>query len=101
MFERFKRNSDTGAGYDDRGTVATADRPVEIDDPRYTDDPRYADGATGAVTTRETMRDVRARQRDEYGGLNWGAAFFGWLVAIGAAGVLAPVPRAARPALGR
>jgi len=24
-----------------------------------------------------------ARQRDEYGGINWGAAFFGWLVAVG------------------
>ncbi len=24
-----------------------------------------------------------ARQRDEFGGINWGAAFFGWLVAVG------------------
>lgn len=102
MFERFKRNSDTGDGYDDRGAVATADRPVDRDDPRYTDDPRYADngGATGAVTTRETMRDVRARQRDEYGGTNWGAAFFGWLVAIGVAVILLAILSAAGTAFG-
>jgi hypothetical protein len=23
------------------------------------------------------------RQREEFGGINWGAAFFGWLVAMG------------------
>jgi hypothetical protein len=96
MFERFKRNSGTHDGYDDRGTVATADRPVAADDPRYA-----GNGATtGAVTTRETMRDVRARQRDEYGGLNWGSAFFGWLVAIGVAVILLAILSAAGAAFG-
>ena len=32
MFERFKRNGDNDDGYDDRGTVATAERPVTTDD---------------------------------------------------------------------
>jgi amino acid transporter len=96
MFERFKRNSGTDDGYDDRGTVATADRPVETDDPRYVDN----GGTTGAITTRETMRDVRARQRDEYGGLNWGSAFFGWLVAIGVAVILLAILSAAGAAFG-
>jgi hypothetical protein len=101
MFERFKRNRTTGDGYDDRGAVATAERPVATDDRRTTDDPRYADdGATRAVTTRETMRDVRARQRDEYGGTNWGAAFFGWLVAIGVAVILLAILSAAGTAFG-
>jgi hypothetical protein len=102
MFERFKRNS-ADDGYSDRGAVATADRPVETDDrPVTTDDPRYAGngGTTGAVTTRETMRDVRARQRDEYGGTNWGAAFFGWLVAIGVAVILLAILSAAGTAFG-
>ena len=103
MFERFKRNSGTGDGYDDRGAVATTERPVATDErPVATDDPRYADngGTTGAVTTRETMRDVRARQRDEYGGTNWGAAFFGWLVAIGVAVILLAILSAAGTAFG-
>jgi hypothetical protein len=96
MFERFKRNSGTGDGYDDRGTVATAQRPVDTDDPRYADN----GGATRAVTTRETMRDVRARQRDEYGGLNWGSAFFGFLVAVGIAAILLGILSAAGAAFG-
>jgi len=95
MFERFKRNSGTGDGYDDRGTVATTERPVATDDPRYADN-----GTTRAVTTRETMRDVRARQRDEYGGLNWGSAFFGWLVAVGVAVILLAILSAAGTAFG-
>jgi hypothetical protein len=97
MFERFKRNNANGDAYDDdRGTVATAERPVTTDDPRYA----RGDGTTGAVTTRETMRDVRARQRDEYGGINWGAAFFGFLVAVGMAAILAGIATAAGAALG-
>jgi amino acid transporter len=83
MFERFNRNGGNDA-YDDRGSVATEERPV----------------STGAVTTRETMRDVRARQRAEYGGINWGSAFFGWLVAIGVAVILLAILSAAGAAFG-
>jgi len=45
-------------------------------------------------------RDVRARQRDEFGGLNWGSAFFGWLVAIGVASLLTAILSAAGAAIG-
>ena len=45
-------------------------------------------------------RDVLARQRDEYGGINWGAAFFGWLVAIGVAALLTALLSAAGTAIG-
>jgi glycerol uptake facilitator-like aquaporin len=45
-------------------------------------------------------REVRARQRDEYGGINWGAAFFGWLVAVGMAAILTGVLSAAGAAIG-
>jgi len=41
-----------------------------------------------------------ARQREEHGGLNWGAAFFGWLVAIGVASLLIAVLSAAGAAIG-
>ena len=100
MFERFKRNSGNGDAYDDRGAVATADRPgttrdVDTGDRRFVRD----DTATG-LTTRETVRDIRARQRDEYGGTNWGAAFFGFLVAVGMAAILVGLLSAAGAAFG-
>jgi hypothetical protein len=43
---------------------------------------------------------MRARQRAEYGGLNWGAAFFGWLVAVGMAAILLGLLSAAGAAFG-
>ena len=42
----------------------------------------------------------RARQRDEYGGFNIGAAFFGWLVAVGMAALLTAILSAAGAAIG-
>lgn len=35
-----------------------------------------------------TMRAARARQREEFGGIHWGAAFFGWLCAAGLGAIL-------------
>jgi MFS family permease len=43
---------------------------------------------------------VRERQRDEYGGFNIGAAFFGWLVAVGLAVLLTALLSAAGAAIG-
>jgi hypothetical protein len=54
---------------------------------------RSADGVDRA-------RDTRAQQRDEFGGLNWGAAFFGWLVAVGVATLLTAILSAAGAAIG-
>lgn len=34
-------------------------------------------------TTQPDRGDVRARQKERFGGIKWGAAFFGWLTAIG------------------
>jgi hypothetical protein len=55
-----------------------------------------------SVPARETTgsADAMQRQRDEHGGLNWGAAFFGWLVAIGLASLLIAVLSAAGAAVG-
>ena len=36
----------------------------------------------------DSAGEMRARQREEFGGINWGAAFFGWLVAVGMAAIL-------------
>ena len=62
-------------------------------------------GATRADTTTRSNgapapRDVHARQREEFGGINWGAAFFGWLVAIGVAALLTSILSAAGAAIG-
>jgi hypothetical protein len=100
MFDRFNRNGGNDDAYDDRGTVATEDRPVTTRD-TDTDDGRFTrSGAATGLTGREAVRDVRARQRAEYGGTNWGAAFFGWLVAIGMAVILLAILSAAGTAFG-
>jgi hypothetical protein len=107
MFERFKKNGHDRYDDRDRGAVATADRPAAtrertVDEGRFerdrttTERDRTATGVTG----RETARDVRGRQREEYGGLNWGAAFFGWLVAVGMAAILLGLLSAAGTAFG-
>lgn len=91
MFERFKHNgakadeprarSDSVATAEDGGTATRVERRP-------------------ARPTADTMRDVRARQREEYGGINGGAAFFGWLVAVGVAVLLTGLLAAAGAAIG-
>jgi hypothetical protein len=104
----------------DDGTGATRD-PVLDDDPGIrresttAGDPTVADdrtrpmsrtgnGARTATTTgpatASALDVARARQRDEYGGINWGASFFGWLVAIGVAALLTAILAAAGAAIG-
>jgi hypothetical protein len=58
--------------------------------------------ATSATSRRapDPVRETHARQRDEFGGLNWGAAFFGWLVAVGVATLLTAILSAAGAAIG-
>ena len=86
MFERFKRNSGDDARYHERGAVATTERPTTREP--VGDEGRFTRDGETVATRRETGRDVRARQHEEFGGLNWGAAFFGWLVAVGIAVIL-------------
>jgi MFS family permease len=49
-------------------------------------------------------RDVagidRERQHEEFGGFNWGASFFGWLVAVGITALLTALLSAAGAAIG-
>jgi amino acid transporter len=106
MFERFKRNGGNGDRYDDRGAVATTERPVTTNDTNADtgtdrDEGRFVrDRGTTGVMSRESVRRVRARQREEYGGINWGAAFFGFLVAVGMAAILLGILSAAGAAFG-
>jgi amino acid transporter len=52
------------------------------------------------VSDTETARRLRDRQHDEFGGINWGSAFFGWLVTVGMAAILIGLLSAAGAAFG-
>jgi hypothetical protein len=54
----------------------------------------------GASATRGAARDAVAAQRDRFGGIKWGAAFFGWLSANGLAVLLVALLSAGGVALG-
>ena len=78
---------------------------------RDRDEIRDRDGVRDRSTVREDRATgrregaagpalVHERQRDEYGGFNLGAAFFGWLVAVGVAVLLTALLSAAGAAIG-
>ena len=100
MFEKFRGGRDgetAGNGRFTRdperphGNVATATR-TEAQPAAHT-------APTGTVAT-EHMREIRREQRAEFGGFNWGAAFFGWLVAFGLAALLGGLIGATGAAIG-
>jgi hypothetical protein len=113
MFERFRRNDAPPADSTARSRTAVAERPARTNGATTADQadtvvetPRRGNGATTARTagttglTSDHMRAARARQRDEYGGINWGAAFFGWLVAVGLGAILIGLVAGAGAAIG-
>jgi len=51
-------------------------------------------------TTTPNRKAVLQRQRDEFGGFQWGADFFGWLVAVGLATLLIALLAAAGAVVG-
>ena len=56
--------------------------------------------AEGAHSTKGAARDAVDAQRSRYGGIKWGAAFFGWLSANGLAVLLVALLSAAGVAIG-
>jgi hypothetical protein len=56
--------------------------------------------AIPAVVAEDTVVAMRARQRDRFGGIRWGSAFFGLLSAIGLAALLLGIVAAAGVAIG-
>lgn len=50
--------------------------------------------------TPQSERQLRAWQREEFGGISWGSVFFGWLVAIGLATILTAILSGAGAAIG-
>jgi hypothetical protein len=59
-----------------------------------------ADVDAGAHSTRGAARDAVDAQHDRFGGIKWGAAFFGWLSANGLAIILLAILSAAGVAFG-
>jgi len=95
MFEKFKRNGDHHA-HNGNGVAVREREPARV---------APAGTATAERPHRRRVADRTAdeahvRRREEFGGLNWGAAFFGWLVAIGLAALLVAIVAAAGTALG-
>jgi len=94
VLQRFRKNDepDDGPG---RGTGAVAEgERGDREDRDGRDDRREG------VDTRDRLEAGRLRQRDEFGGVNFGSAFFGWLVAIGIAVLLTAILSAAGTAIG-
>ena len=90
--ERERYDDGNGNG----GSVAATER---LDDTRGDDTRRGGVGRTGRNAV-VLDREARLRQRDEFGGFNFGAAFFGWLVAIGMGVILTALVGAAGAAIG-
>ena len=82
------KDDDRGRG---TGSVAVSDRPTET---------AGAPPTGNGSATRSALETARTRQRDEFGGINWGASFFGWLVAVGVAALLTALLAAAGAAVG-
>jgi hypothetical protein len=89
--------------------VAERDRAVERD--RFAREERAPADEPGwvredehhtmpAVVGEDTVVAMRARQRDRFGGIRWGSAFFGLLSAIGLAALLLGIVAAAGVAIG-
>jgi hypothetical protein len=77
----------------ERAPVAEREPVAERD---LDDEPR----TIPAVVAEDTVVAMRARQRDRFGGIRWGSAFFGLLSAIGLAAILLGIAAAAGVALG-
>jgi hypothetical protein len=68
---------------------------------RETTSSRAAERATPERrTAAPNFDEARRRQREEFGGLSWGSAFFGWLVAVGLATLLIALLSAAGAVVG-
>jgi hypothetical protein len=125
MFGRFRRTNDP-ARETDGGAVAVDERdepatsvaaPAADPDTRVAESDRFvreerapaADPdweptgerrTVAAVVGADTVVAMRARQRDRFGGIRWGSAFFGLLSAIGLAAILLGLAAAAGVAIG-
>jgi hypothetical protein len=97
---RFGRDDGPGTNAGEgRGSVAVGERE-QTERTRAANPPPVVGEGDRDVDRGTSARDVRARQRDEFGGFHWGSAFFGWLVAIGLGALLTAILSAAGAAIG-
>jgi amino acid transporter len=108
---RFRRDGDAAEAPPAGGIATRESDEAQFADERAaearTDTTRVAPagrraGGVGAWrgTAATSARDAELRRRDEFGGMNVGAAFFGWLVAVGMAVILTAIVAAAGTAIG-
>ena len=99
---RFSNDGDAVEPAGDQGAVATDERTAPADTrPGPAPAGRRAAGVGAWRRGGPTgYRDAQLRRRDEFGGFNFGSAFFGWLVAIGVAAILTAIVAAAGAAIG-
>jgi hypothetical protein len=91
-------SADEGGGLEvpvDKATLRTAPR-ASADAP----DPETETALTRHYRSRRVLADAQLRQHERYGGMKLGAAFFGWLVAIGLTVLLAGVAAGIAAAVG-
>jgi hypothetical protein len=85
---RRSTNTDTDA---DRHTTLDSDRRTTPDADRHTTldaDRPAGDSGGGSRVAAGTRHAVVGRQKEQFGGIKWGSAFFGWLTATGTAVLL-------------
>jgi hypothetical protein len=107
MAEEIRRTR-AGESRDENMELGDRDRDREVteaDRRDLTERDREPDRAEQRTVAAERVGDpgpgvAQQRQRDEYGGFNIGAAFFGWLVAVGIAVILTALLSAAGAAIG-
>ena len=90
----------TGSGSDRSGVGAVRagdDKSVRADDESDVHGGAARHGASAAASERQS---VVAREKDRYGGIKWGSAFFGWLTATGTAVILTAILLAAGATVG-
>jgi hypothetical protein len=80
--------------YRDRSNTRTDPNTTAVDTSTFVDHDHHTDDSL------PTHRTITSRQRDRFGGIKWGSAFFGLLTAIGTAVLLTALVAAAGTALG-
>jgi hypothetical protein len=79
--------------------MATSDSSPQRDGREFNDNSGpVAAVSVGAGNT--TRQDVVQREKDRFGGIKWGSAFFGWLTAMGTAVILTALLAATGAAIG-
>ena len=96
----YRDDARRGTASDDETAVAFPARRDEGPPSTYDEAESSAYDESGSYPEDEAEY-AEVRRRERFGGLNWGAGFFGWLVAVGMAVVLTGVVGAAVTALDR